>query len=343
MGFEIYKNEEAIIAAAETLVENNVIEGNGAEPFAKLLKDYKKLFKSTKRLVKMSDRNEEELNRVAKSLDEKSSMLEALSSKLAKYLSPQVYDSIFSGDQDASLKTSRKKLTVFFSDIKDFTQTTEDLQPEDLTYLINKYLTEMSKIALEHGATIDKFIGDAMLLFFGDPKTLGVQQDARACVKMAIAMQRRMQDLRNEWWGKGYEKPFEMRIGINTGFCNVGNFGSDDRMDYTIIGGEVNLAARLEAQAEPGGILMSYETYALVRDLIEAEEKEPIQVKGIRREVRPYAVKGIADNLEGERRYLRTEREGLMFMANLNKLKGKEREKAIKELEGMLTEMKNAD
>jgi len=343
MGFEIFKKEEAIIAAADTLVENDVIEGNGAEPFAKLLKDYKKLYKSTKRLVRMSDRNEEELNSVAKTLDEKSSMLEALSSKLSKYLSPQVYDSIFSGDSDASLETSRKKLTVFFSDIKDFTQTTDDLQPEDLTYLINKYLTEMSNIALEYGATIDKFIGDAMLMFFGDPQSMGVQEDARACVKMAIAMQRKMEDLRNEWWSKGYEKPFEMRIGINTGYCNVGNFGSDTRMDYTIIGGDVNLAARLESQADPGGILMSYETYALVRDLVDAEEREPIQVKGIRKSVRPYAVKGITDGLEGERRFLRTEREGLMFMANLNKLKGKERTTAIKELEGLVKEMKSAD
>ena len=96
--------------------------------------------------------------------------LAELSTKLSKYLSPQVYDSIFSGDWDVELKTTRKKLTVFFSDIKDFTTTTEDMQPEDLTALLNSYFTEMSLIALEYGATIDKFIGDAMLMFFGDPR-----------------------------------------------------------------------------------------------------------------------------------------------------------------------------
>lgn len=232
------------------------------------------------------------------SLDEKNHMLEGLSAKLAKYLSPQVYDSIFSGNQDVSLSTERKKLTVFFSDIKDFTQTTDDMQPEDLTALLNNYFSEMSAIALEYGATIDKFIGDAMLMFFGDPETKGVKEDAELCVRMAFAMQKRMAELEKEWQAMGFDKPFKMRVGINTGYCNVGNFGSDARMDYTIIGGEVNLAARLEGQADPGGVLMSSETYILVKDLVNAEEREPINVKGIRRNIRPYAVVSLSDDTD---------------------------------------------
>jgi adenylate cyclase len=208
-------------------------------------------------------------------LRQKTLQMESLSLKLSKYLSPQVYDSIFSGVRDATLSTERKKLTVFFSDIKDFTLTTDDLQPEDLTNLLNRYFTEMSDIAMEHGATIDKFIGDAMLMFFGDPETKGVEEDAKACVRMAMAMQRRMAGLEEEWKAQGYEKPFKMRVGINTGYCNVGNFGSANRMDYTIIGGEVNLAARLEAQADTSGILMSYETYALVKDIVQADTRPP--------------------------------------------------------------------
>jgi class 3 adenylate cyclase len=186
-----------------------------------------------------------ELDEQKELVEEKSAKLESLSLKLSKYLAPQVYQSIFSSEQEVSLETKRKKLTVFFSDIKDFTQITEDLQAEDLANLLNEYFAEMSKIALEHGATIDKFIGDAMLMFFGDPETNGVEEDAKACVRMAIAMQRRMAELEVIWRARGYAHPFRMRIGINTGFCNVGNFGSEARMDYTIIGGEVNLAARL--------------------------------------------------------------------------------------------------
>ena len=269
-------------------------------------------------------------------LEEKNKMLEGLSSKLSKYLSPQVYGSIFSGKRDVSLATERKKLTIFFSDIKDFTQTTEDLQPEDLTYLLKSYFTEMSKIALEHGATIDKFIGDAMLMFFGDPESRGVKEDAQACVRMAIAMQRKMAVLESHWRSRGYEKPFRMRVGINTGFRNVGNFGSDDRMDYTIIGGEVNLAARLESQADPGGILMSYETYALVEDVVRAESRPPIQAKGIRREIRPFAVTGLFGELEDAGKIIRLERTGLYLLIDFEMLDDEARAVAIKDLEHAL-------
>ena len=231
-------------------------------------------------------------------VDEKSRMLEVLSSKLSKYLAPQVYQSIFSGERDVSLDTTRKKLTVFFSDLKDFTQITDDLEPEDLAELLNEYFTEMCEIALEHGATIDKFIGDAMLMFFGDPDTKGIEGDAASCVAMAVAMQRRMRELQDAWRARGIGEPLRMRIGINTGYCNVGNFGSADRMDYTIIGGEVNLAARLEEHANPDGILLSYETYALVRGNVTAEEWPAIEVKGIRREIRPYALTGFLDESE---------------------------------------------
>ena len=207
-------------------------------------------------------------------------MLESLSSKLSKYLSPQVYASIFSGRQNVEISSKRKKLTVFFSDIADFTATTDKLESEELTELLNHYLTEMTKIALEHGATVDKYIGDAILAFFGDPESKGTKEDALACVRMAIAMQRRMQGLQAEWADAGAELPFHLRMGINTGYCTVGNFGSEDRMDYTIIGGEVNLASRLQAHADLGGILLAHETYALVKDEIEAEELPPLTIKG---------------------------------------------------------------
>ncbi|MFC5069346.1 adenylate/guanylate cyclase domain-containing protein [Flaviflagellibacter deserti] len=231
-------------------------------------------------------------------LSEANDFLAAISMKIAKYLSPQIYKSIFSGQRDVAIATERKRLTIFFSDIKDFTATTERLQPEDLTALLNEYFTEMSNIALKHGATVDKFIGDAMLVFFGDPETKGAAEDANACLRMAVEMQKRLVTLNGEWRRRGVERPFQARMGINTGFCNVGNFGSEDRMDYTIIGAEANLAARLQTTAEPGGIVLSYETYALVRDLVRAHPLEPIHMKGISREVIPYAVDGLTGDEE---------------------------------------------
>jgi class 3 adenylate cyclase len=188
--------------------------------------------------------------------------------------------------------TQRKKLTVFFSDIRDFTATSDLLQPEALTEYLNEYFSEMTEIAMAHGATIDKYIGDAMMVFFGDPESKGHQEDAQACVLMAMAMQERMKDLAVRWKNKGFENPFVIRIGINTGYCNVGNFGSDQRLSYTIIGGEVNLTQRLESHSDPGGILMSYETYCYVQDLVEVEERQPVKMKGIARDVKTFAVLG---------------------------------------------------
>jgi PAS domain S-box-containing protein len=233
-----------------------------------------------------------ELKRREQDLTEKSAALAALSSKLAKYLAPQVYDSIFTGQQDVKIVSTRKKLTVCFSDLVGFTEITDRMESEDLTQLLNHYLTEMSKIALQYGATIDKYVGDAIVMFFGDPTTLGVKQDALACVQMAIAMQHRVDELAEVWRSSGIETPLRCRIGIHTGYCTVGNFGSEDRMDYTMVGGTVNLASRLEHEATPGGVLISFETYAHVKDEVRCEERGQVRVKGIARPVATYEVLG---------------------------------------------------
>jgi PAS domain S-box-containing protein len=233
-----------------------------------------------------------ELKQREQDLTEKSSALAALSSKLAKYLAPQVYDSIFTGQQEVKIVSKRKKLTVCFSDLVGFTEITDKMESEDLTHLLNHYLTEMSKIALQYGATIDKYVGDAIVMFFGDPTTLGVKEDALACVQMAIAMQQRVGELAEVWRNSGIEVPLRCRIGIHTGYCTVGNFGSDDRMDYTMVGGTVNLASRLEHEADPGGVLISFETWAHVKDEVCCEERGRVQVKGIAQPVATYAVIG---------------------------------------------------
>jgi class 3 adenylate cyclase len=277
----------------------------------------------------------------SKLVAEKNRMLESLSNQLSKYLSPQVYASIFSGEQSVEIASKRKKLTVFFSDIADFTETTDSLESEELTNLLNHYLTEMSKIALDHGATIDKYVGDAIIAFFGDPETRGVKEDARACVNMAIAMQRRIRELQSEWLDMGLERPFELRIGINTGFCTVGNFGSAERMDYTIIGNEVNLAARLEDLAEVGGILMAHETHALVKDTVLAEEGDTLTVKGFAKPVRTYSVVGLYDDLAEQGRIIRHDQDGLALKIDRDKLTKKGKAEAIKAIKEIFSQLED--
>ncbi|MBI2768730.1 MAG: response regulator [Burkholderiales bacterium] len=260
--------------------------------------------------------------------------LKALSGKLSRYLAPQVCKSLLDGSRDAEIRTQRKKLTVFFSDIKDFTASTAKWQPEDITSLLNNYFSEMSRIAEEYGGTLDKFIGDAMVIFFGDPESRGVKEDALQCVKMALAMQRRMAELQVLWRQTGSGKSFQIRVGVNTGYCDVGNFGSDVRMDYTIIGPEVNLAARLEQAADPGGVLISAGTYALVHDEIDADPCEPVIAKGFADPIPVYSVRG-ETAAPADAKVLHWERLGMRVLIDLDRLPTAERAAAALQLREM--------
>ena len=197
-------------------------------------------------------------------------------------------------------------------------------------------IRDRSKIALKYGGTIDKFVGDAILIFFGDPETNGEKEDASACVLMALEMQERMKYLRRLWEDQGISKPLDIRIGINTGYCNVGNFGSEDRLDYTIIGGEVNLASRLESKANSGQILISHETYALIKKKIVCEKKEEINVKGIAHKIQTYQVIEKLRKTKNEKKSFREEYDGFSLRIDLNRSKKKKVVASLKKaLEGI--------
>ena len=223
-------------------------------------------------------------------IEEKSAQLEHLATRLAKYLSPQIYESIFSGKQDGGIATKRKNLTIFFSDIEQFTDLSETLEPERLTMVINSYLSEMSSIAIQCGGTIDKFIGDAVMVFFGDPESDGEEEDALKAVEMAMQMQQRVGELQSHWKKLGMSNPMRVRMGITSGYCTVGNFGSDKRLDYTALGRPVNLAARLEGLADPGSVLISETTCNLISEHVACEPVGEVNPKGFSRPVEVYKV-----------------------------------------------------
>jgi len=337
-GDDLFAAEEEVIASGQRLIAKGGFGSvDDKRHYQQLLKSYEKLFRTTRRLIRLSDNNERQLNAAADVIAQKNKELESLSTKLAKYLSPQIYNSIFTGAQNVEIASSRKKLTIFFSDLVNFTETTDKLQSEDLTSLLNHYLTEMSKLALEFGATIDKYIGDSIMAFFGDPESRGVKEDALACVRMGIAMVKRMRELQVEWQELGAEKPFHLRVGINTGYCTVGNFGSEDRMDYTIIGSAVNLTARLQSNSEIDGILMGHETYSLVKDAVAAEEQTPIKMKGFAEPIRCYKVLGIYDDLVREGQLIREEQEGFKLLLDLEK---HDKQKVISTLEAVVARLR---
>ncbi len=291
--------------------------------FGGIIRDISERRKNEEKLQAQSRKLQSRARSLKKLNDEvrsKNEQLQALSEKLAKYLSHQVYKSIFEGRSDVKIESYRKKLTIFFSDIQGFTELTDRVEPEVLTGALNRYLDEMSKIALDHGGTIDKYIGDAIMVFFGDPDTLGEKEDAIACAKMAIAMRKKLAEMRREWNALGVSTPLSVRMGINTGFCTVGNFGSEERLDYTIVGGAVNLASRLESAADSDEILISEETFSLVKDVIACKQKSEIKVKGMAYPVTTYSVLDLVEALGEEREQIQAALEGFDLSIDFDKL-----------------------
>ncbi len=219
--------------------------------------------------------------------------------RLSKYLSPPLHKAILTG-KDVRAETQEKALTIFFSDMEGFTQLVERLDPEQLTSLLNSYLTVMSEIAFRFGGTVDKVIGDSIMVFFGDPESRGVRSDAVRCVSMAIAMRKAMQELQLRLQAEGIEHPVGLRMGINSGVCKVGNFGTENRLDYTLLGRAVNLASRLESSADSNEILLSEDTYGLIGDSIHCIDKGQISIKGFAEPVKVYSAVDLHKHLSSD-------------------------------------------
>ncbi|MCF6155951.1 MAG: response regulator [Candidatus Brocadia sp.] len=207
-------------------------------------------------------------------------------SRLKRYVSPQIAESIVSSGSDKYLMNARKLLTICFSDLRGFTEASESMEPEDTINLLNEYFAEMTKIIFQYGGTLDKFIGDGILVFFGDP--IMYENHAERAVRMAIDMREKVRSLRNHWLKMGCN--IDIYFGINTGYVTVGNIGSEIQMNYTVIGHQVNIAYRLLMEAMPGQILVTARTLSEIKDMVETEEIKQVKLKGIHKPVDVYNV-----------------------------------------------------
>jgi class 3 adenylate cyclase/CHASE3 domain sensor protein len=207
--------------------------------------------------------------------------------RLKRYLSPQLAESIISGERDVTLRPRRKFLTTFFSDVRGFTAAAERMEPEELVDHLNDYLGEMTDIVFRHGGTLDKYVGDALMVFFGDP--LPQADHAERAVMMGLDMRERMLDL-HETWLRKYRESFKIGIGISTGWVTVGDIGTAARSDYTVLGNEVNLASRLADRAEAGQILVTERTMLEVEGIVDGRPIDEISLKGINRPIKIYEV-----------------------------------------------------
>jgi adenylate cyclase len=203
---------------------------------------------------------------------------EALRRSFEAYFPPTVVKKIMANPELITAGGQKKELTILFSDIKSFTTYSSTMKPDEIQRLLNEYFGAMVDIVFKHEGTVDKFIGDGLMVFFGDPEP---QEDhALRGVLAAIEMQKKTRELKRKWEADG-KFPIRIRVGVNTGPVVVGNMGSARRLSYTVLGADVNLAQRLEANAPVEGIMISRRTYELVKEHIKTRPLEAVKVKGI--------------------------------------------------------------
>ncbi len=198
---------------------------------------------------------------------------------LGRYIAQPVLKRLVHIDHSApATATERRELTIFFSDIRGFTAWTERAEPDEVAKRLNEYFAAMTPLVQRHGGTLDKFIGDCIMVFFGAPDA--DEKHALHAVQMALEMQQEMKGLNESWRSRGYD-PLHVGIGIHTGYVTVGSFGSAAFLDYTVIGRAVNLAARIESQAEGGKVLLSARTHSLVCHEVKTVPHPELVLKGI--------------------------------------------------------------
>jgi len=209
---------------------------------------------------------------------------------IARYVPAELAEDILAGRTSADDGYTRRKLTVFFSDLVGFSDIAEELEPEDLAMVLNDYFREMTAVAHRHHGTVDELQGDALLIIFGAPHRMEEHDQARSAVRMATEMHDALGVLNARWRDAGITETLVVRMGINTGVVTIGHFGSPDRMKYAALGKHVNVAARLQAICEPGRTVLSYATWLLIKDEIDCRALGPQPLKGITKPVEAYEV-----------------------------------------------------
>ena len=215
--------------------------------------------------------------------------------ELKRFLPQQVAEGLLGGALEPDEAFQRRKVTALFADMVGFTDLSESLEPEELALVLNEYLREMTAVAVEHGGALDNFIGDGLMVIFGAPTASSEEEQARAAIRTALAMRARAAELAERVHARGYPAEVNVRIGINSGYCTVGVFGSDVMRAYKAVGFAVNLASRLQGHAEPGSILCGVRTYALVEGEVQAVPREPLTVKGSARPVEAWEIIGLVE------------------------------------------------
>ncbi len=215
------------------------------------------------------------------------------SGELKRFIPQDVAESVIKGELEPDKASRRNKITVLFTDITGFAGLTDRLEPEELTQLLNEYMREITSAALAHNGTVVDFFGDIIMIVFGAPKKIEDSAQAWASVQSALEMRNRFNDLAVNWRRRGIAHELGIRIGINSGYCTVGIFGSELLQNYTAYGTPVNIAVRLQQEAKNGEILCGFSTYALIQGRVRATARAPFSLPGIAHPIEAYSIQGL--------------------------------------------------
>ena len=210
-------------------------------------------------------------------------------SRLKRFFSPQLAEAILTGGADNPLASHRREVTVVFLDLRNFTAFAETSEPEEVMRVLREFHTEMGKLILEHGGTLERFTGDGMMIFFNDPVV--VPDPAARALRMAVAMRERVNEMSVVWGKHGYD--LSLGIGIAQGYATIGAIGFEERLDYGAVGAVTNLAARLCGEAKGGQILTNRKTLSQFEQLVEAEPIGEVSLKGFAKPISVYSIEGI--------------------------------------------------
>jgi len=213
----------------------------------------------------------------------------------------QIAEGLMAGQLSADDGFERRKVTLLFADMVGFTDLSDKLEPEELAEVLNEYLREMTAVAVSQGGTLDNYIGDGLMVLFGAPKQVDESVQAWSALRTAFGMQERVEELSTAMRARGIPADLTVRVGVNTGHCTVGVLGSDIMRAYKAVGFAVNVAARLQSEAEPGTVLVGFRTYALVKDRVVAEQRVPLMLKGAARPVEAWEIRRLVETGDEDR------------------------------------------
>jgi class 3 adenylate cyclase len=221
--------------------------------------------------------------------------------ELKRFMPQQIAEGVMAGQLSADDGFERRKVTLLFADMVGFTDLSDKLEPEELAEVLNEYLREMTAVAVSQGGTLDNYIGDGLMVLFGAPKQVDESVQAWSALRTAFGMQERVEELSTAMRARGIPADLTVRVGVNTGHCTVGVLGSDIMRAYKAVGFAVNVAARLQSEAEPGTVLVGFRTYALVKDRVVAEQRVPLMLKGAARPVEAWEIRRLVETGDDDR------------------------------------------